>query len=251
MQRKLERGAWKANFARVIAIARFASLFALGASVAAQAAGAPQPPTVTVMTRNVYFGADLLPIALATTAQQLIDAASAIFASAQATKIPERAKAIADEIAAMQPDLVGLQEMVLWRSHFPATFPPSLTPTAENVEFDFLALLQRELAARDAHYETVAVSVDTDVQLPIDAPGRDCVFPSGFFTGACRDMRFTDRTMILARLQPQGPRIHTSNVQVQTFEHNLVLPIPGGVFRSHTGWASVDVQLRGLRRTQT
>src|SRR5436309_2653630 len=188
MQPKLERGASKANFARVIAIARFAALFALGASVAAgaaQAAGAPQPPTVTVMTRNVYFGADLLPIALATTPQQLIDAASAIFASAQATKIPERAEAIADEIAAMQPDLVGLQEMVLWRTHFPATFPPSLTPTAEHVEFDFLALLQQELAARDAHYETVAVSVDSDVQLPIDAPGRDCVFPSGFFTGAC------------------------------------------------------------------
>lgn len=233
---------------------RLAAVLAKAAAISAcivagtgQAASAAPPSTVTVMTRNVYFGADLLPIASATTLQEVIDAASAIFASVQATNFPERARALADEIVATRPDLVGLQEMALWRTRFPATFPPSLTPTAEDVEFDFLALLQQELAARHARYEAVAVRVDNDVQVPADAPGRDCIFSSGFFSGACRDLRFTDRTVILARRHPPGPRVHTSNIQTKTFDQNVMLPILGGVVATRKGWLSVDVQLRGRK----
>jgi len=68
---------------------------------------------VTVMTRNLYIGADVDPIIEAAAAGQLdlipglVDQA---FATMVYTNYPERAGAIADEILAADPDLIGVQE---------------------------------------------------------------------------------------------------------------------------------------------
>ena len=70
---------------------------------------------VTVMTRNLYIGADVDPIIEAAAAglpeliPGLVDQA---FQTMMFTNYPERAGAIADEIAAADPDLIGLQEGV-------------------------------------------------------------------------------------------------------------------------------------------
>jgi len=53
---------------------------------------------ITVETRNLYLGADLTPIVTA-------------LAEITATNFPERAQALAKEIADKQPHLVGLQEV--------------------------------------------------------------------------------------------------------------------------------------------
>src|SRR5437867_5505728 len=76
---------------------------------------------VTVMTRNMYFGADLTPTIAATTVPALILAATHIFAVVNASDVPSRVDGMAAEIAKARPDLVGLQEVAIWR----AVYPPS------------------------------------------------------------------------------------------------------------------------------
>src|SRR5262249_19098814 len=91
--------------------------------------------TVTVMTRNLYIGFDRTPIGTAIAANnipQLQLAVKNAVDTLHATNFPERAQALAAEIAAKQPDLVGLQEVALIRSQFPPDF--SLTPNATTVE---------------------------------------------------------------------------------------------------------------------
>src|SRR5437764_11372797 len=92
-------------------------LLALAASLAAPAALAPaaaQARDVTVMTRNVYLGADLIPLATAP-ADQFRHAATGVFDSVVAGDPDGRMRLIAGEIAKARPDLVGLQEVSLWR----------------------------------------------------------------------------------------------------------------------------------------
>src|SRR3954452_8760570 len=129
-------------------------------TVALAGDGGRNDRAVTVMTRNVYFGADLAPAIAARTVPELIGAATHIFGVVQASNIPARAAAIAAEIADARPDLVGVQEAVLWRSQFPADFAPA--PNATHVEFDYLQLLLDALAARGAPYAVVAVHVTND-----------------------------------------------------------------------------------------
>src|SRR5688500_13208445 len=64
-----------------------------------------------VLTRNLYVGGSLERIFAAATPQEAIEAATVIWATVRATDFPERAEAIAGEIAAHHPHLVGLQEV--------------------------------------------------------------------------------------------------------------------------------------------
>src|SRR6188474_3186180 len=89
---------------------------------------------LTVMTWNLSFGTDLGPIVAATTELEFVTAVATAFTQAQASDFPSRAKAWAEEIERSRPDLVGLQEAVLWRTQSPADFSP--TPNATTVEAD-------------------------------------------------------------------------------------------------------------------
>ncbi len=84
----------------------------------------------------------------------------------QATDFPARAKVLADEIAAVAPHVVGLQEVEVWRSQTPSDFRPH--PNATTVEYDFLALLLYVLAQRGKSYEAVATIQDADAEAPRD-----------------------------------------------------------------------------------
>ncbi|MFD7257969.1 hypothetical protein [Streptomyces sp. NPDC059874] len=98
------------------------------------AASAAEPPaTLRVLTRNLYLGADLAPVLAATTQEALVGAVTTAYGNVRATNFPERAEALADEIADSDPHLVGLQEAVLWRSQTPANPGP-----ATDIEYDFL-----------------------------------------------------------------------------------------------------------------
>src|SRR5688572_27231384 len=101
-----------------------------------------------VMTRNVYLGADLAPAIGAPDLASFVAGNGAVLRQVTATSFPVRAKGLAAEILDAKPDLVGLQEVALWR-----TGPVSLTPllggpkTASTVRYDFLELLLAELNA--------------------------------------------------------------------------------------------------------
>src|SRR4051812_26667826 len=91
----------------------------LSASPAALKEGGNGEKDVTVMTQNLYFGADLAPAIAALASGDgaaIVGAVSAAFANVGATNFPQRAKAIAREVVATKPDLIGLQEAALWRT---------------------------------------------------------------------------------------------------------------------------------------
>jgi hypothetical protein len=87
---------------------------------------------------------------------------------------PERAQALAAEIAANDPDIVGLQEAVLLRTDTPADGAAS---PAENVLADYLDILLQALEAQGAHYAPVAVVTNADNELPT-ALGSTSVSPT-------------------------------------------------------------------------
>ena len=98
---------------------------------------------LNVMTRNMFIGTDFGPILTATTFDQFASEVAIAYLHVQQSNIPERAAALAKEIRAKQPDLVGLQEASIWR-----TGP--LFGAATTVTYDALQSLLDELAARTA-----------------------------------------------------------------------------------------------------
>ena len=122
------------------------TLVLLVAVPGAATAGAKQPPgkdkrQLSVMTQNLYLGSTLTPAITATTPAAFLAAVAQIYGTAVATNFPRRAEAIADTIAAEEPDLVGLQEVTKWIAQ--RTVAGSALPS-----YDFLAILQAELAER-------------------------------------------------------------------------------------------------------
>src|SRR5262245_1824573 len=171
------------------------------AALAAPAAQADQPHPfsgdrqVTVMTRNLYLGTDLTPIFAAPSPPALFAAVGAAWAQVQANDFPARAEALADEIAAAEPDLVGLQEAMLFRTDVPPDGPA--TP-AETVAYDFVDLLVAALAQRGLDYAPAASFTGTDAELPAGLPPT-------------KDVRLTDRVVVLVRDDARGSELKVSN----------------------------------------
>lgn len=180
---------------------------------------------VTVMTRNIFFGADLSLIAGAQTPAQLVVAASNAYQSVIATNFPERSVALAGEIAATQPALIGLQEVALWRTG------PAFDPApAEEVQYDFLQLLLNELASHGLPYEVVAVVSGLDAETPTRL---------GF------DVRLTIRDVVLVRADLKAADLKLLNVQTGHYAAALTLTSPVATFTFPRHWAAVDVKFRG------
>ena len=74
------------------------ALVAVLAALLGAAASARKPVTVTVMTRNLYLGANLDPIVKAKSLPDALNAVAADWAQVQANDFPVRARAIAREI---------------------------------------------------------------------------------------------------------------------------------------------------------
>ena len=163
---------------------------------------------VKVMTYNLYLGAEIFALVGLPTDQVPIVAAQ-LFADVQATDFPARAEAIADLIAEEDPDLIGLQEVTWFRTD---PSDGSETPNASTTAFDFLALLQAALDARDLDYRVAATTTNADVEIPSTTDGAT-------FT----DIRLTDRDVILARGD-----VETSGAVEETFSQGVTAPVPIG-----------------------
>jgi endonuclease/exonuclease/phosphatase family metal-dependent hydrolase len=186
-----------------------------------------EPVTVKVMTRNLFLGADLLPVVTVQTVEEIPPQVASLWQTMQRTDLPGRAKLLAAEIAAARPDLVGLQEAVVFYKQVPSDFSFAAPKTnAATVEHDFIKLVQSELVALGAEYEVAATLDNSDVELP----AADAAAPF--------DVRMTDRIGILAR---KG--VQVTGKQSSHYTAHVPFTIPIGV----TMGAPVDL-IRGVLR---
>jgi len=118
---------------------------------------------VSVMSRNMYIGADVDPVLAAIVGgdpQQMLAALQAALGQLQRTDFPTRVAAIADEIALTRPHVVGLQEV-----YDLDVVPAYLGLPGDPVHLRFLDALQAALAARRVHYAVAGTNTLTDVTL--------------------------------------------------------------------------------------
>ncbi|MGW8367558.1 MAG: hypothetical protein ACWGPN_02625, partial [Gammaproteobacteria bacterium] len=196
---------------RLIGCAITALLFALSAS--AETGGKPRKAKIKVVTYNLYVGADIFRV-FDPPDCGVPQAVSDIYDIIQQNNFVERAEAIADQIMAEEPHVIGLQEVALIRTQFPGN---SLAPDGSGIEFlgdfptdprftfkldagdvqyDYLQILLDALAARGLHYVAV------EDASPVNA---DTEFPAIDFDPYCSpisipmDVRLTDRDVILVR----------------------------------------------------
>ncbi len=177
------------DWVQVKSISQLVALIALFTLASAAAPAIAHDDGVTVMTRNLYLGGDImrpldamqgLPpeqqgpafVAANTTLRAIVDQ----------TNFPLRSRRLALEIAATQPDLIGLQEVALWRRG-----PLDGTP-ATTVDYDFLTTLVGDLAAIGTGYEVVHAQQESDVSGP------------AVLAGSLQNVRLTMRDAILRRV---------------------------------------------------
>jgi endonuclease/exonuclease/phosphatase family metal-dependent hydrolase len=170
---------------------------------------------LTVMTWNVYLGADLTPLITTMSAQDIPKRVTEVFRQFLATHVPVRAKAIALHIASKKPDLVGLQEAELFQL---------IVPHVNIVTYDFVELLLGELRNLGLHYEVAAKNDNLPVLLPSIQGNL---------------VRFLDRDVILKR---KGIGLKVVRKQIANFNTNFEVQIGGEMIEIVRGWSSIDVK---------
>jgi hypothetical protein len=199
----------------------------------------PPPPApnevVGVMTRNLYLGADLTPAIVAGTPEALFAAAGQILGEVEHNDFPTRAEGLADEILTEKPDLVGLQEVALWRTAPPNPEVLTKGPSATTVKYDYLQELLGELNAGGTQYEVVVVQNEFDFEVPADTEGSAAPDLNG---------RLTMRDVILKR---SGADVETWNAEGDNFDTLLPIPILGTPLPVKRGWTATNASVRGSR----
>jgi len=230
-----------------------ALIAAAAAALLAPAAGtaakkAKKDPTVTVMTRNLYLGADLGPAIGAPDLESAINGAGEIINDVDASDFPARAKLLAAEIAKAKPDLLGLQEVALWKDQTPSDLgapPLGVGEPATHVRYDFLKLLQKQLRKRGADYSVAALTKEFSAELPADTDNSNATGEPIF--GADMDGSLTMRDAILVR---KGGKVKVSKPDGGNFA-NRYEPVVGGItIPVDRGWESVEARVKGTKRTK-
>ncbi len=228
---------------RTVLATTAAALTALALTAAPASAAppdrAPGKP-VTVMTRNIYLGADInRPVNAALAAQEAGGSATHIVQAlavatdatrriVDATDFPARSRLLAREIATARPDLVGLQEVALWRSG-PLQLDQVGVPNATTVDYDFLGLLLDALAAEGTPYRAAVVGTRADVEAPsFTATGADP-----------RDIRLTMHDVVLQRADT-GLRVLDTGDEI--YDVNLPVTIAGVPMNFSRGYQWADVR---------
>ncbi len=196
--------------------------------------GQANPPGITVLTWNVYYGTDPTPL-LTAPADQVPFVAASVWGLVQQTNFPARAGALAQAIAARRPHLVGVEEAAIYRLQHPGDLAFGGTQPATQVVYDFLALLADSLAARGLHYVVAAADSTTDVELPVITGVAPATGIPTF-----DDVRLTDRDAVLARADVQ-----IAHAQHAPYAAFIPVSIGGAQAGVYEGWSSIEATVGG------
>jgi len=200
----------------------------VAAAAAAPPAAARPAAKLTVMTRNVYLGGNIaLPIP-ARSREEFEQKTTQLWEEVRTTDFPSRSRLLAREVRRTRPDVIGLQEVALWRRGADGVKDGAATP-ATTVVYDFLGLLRSRLRAAGQRYRVARVQNEADIEAPVSM---------GY------DVRLTMRDVVLVRVR-KGLRVRRrlGGNYAATFE----VPTAIGTLSSRRGWAGIDGTLQGRR----
>lgn len=221
----------------LVLIASMAALWAASSAAYAQSLSAFNSD-LRFMTYNINEGTDYKEIQGATTQTEFLVAIGQTITQVRATNSPERMPAIAKQIIAAKPLLIGLQEVNRWY-----TGPVDLTTGhcgAVTLEYDFLTELMTALRKQGAHYKVVSSAPNWEL-----GPMPGLIQSTGQFL--C--VKVADRIAILARTDLDPAKFQLTNPQKGQYENVLMFPLPGPEPKSYVpfkrGWASIDASFLG------
>ncbi len=190
--------------------------------------------SLNVMSRNVYLGADIGRFASIDPSDPaaLISTTTTFFGIVQATDFNTRAQGLAQEIATLNPDVIGLQEMSIFRTQSVSDFAQIPVPNAQDVQFDFISILTAALEAQNLDYVIAAKNRNTDIEFPILLDPTDST--------SLGDGRMTMYDVILVK---NG--ISFSN----TKERNYLTTASLSGISVLRGYSSIDIRLNGQTAT--
>jgi endonuclease/exonuclease/phosphatase family metal-dependent hydrolase len=204
------------------ALAAAASLLLIAAPAQAQ----DRSRDITVMARNLYLGADLIPLAVPRDQAAFEQAAAERYQTVLQNDFATRAKAIAREVRRAKPDLIGLQEAARWLRGPDGVKDGTATP-ANQVVYDSTDVLLRELRALGQRYRVVAGRDWFDFEAP---------------TALGFDVRLIQRDVVLIR---NGSRVRAGRTFRGGFRDTFDPPTQIGVARQLRGWVGVDARVGG------
>ena len=190
-------------------------------------------PKLKVMTRNLYLGTDILKIFSFEDPREVPLLVAEGFQQVKDSNFHIRAQALAEEIDLKKPDLIGLQEVSLFRLQTPGDFLNGNSMVATDVVFDYLQILMEALEVRGLKYEVVSENKNSDVEVPMLASGAQ-------EESRIDDLRLTNRDVILKRVGVQ-----TRNLQESHFSTNLEGELRGIPIKIVRGYTSVIAKVRG------
>jgi endonuclease/exonuclease/phosphatase family metal-dependent hydrolase len=194
----------------------------------AAAARAKAKPDVTIMSRNLYLGADIIKLVSATDVAGEQQQVQALHQVVNQTNFPLRAQALAAEVAATKPDVIGLQEVA--RYYRTPDGAAAGTPATQPL-YDWMTLLQAELAKRRQSYRVVVEQTEIDITVP-SAEGLR--------------LRLKLGNAVLVRTG-KGARVSAVRPLSGQFAHQLQVALPDQSVALHRGYAGLDGVVGGRR----
>jgi endonuclease/exonuclease/phosphatase family metal-dependent hydrolase len=187
------------------------------------ATAAAKPQDLKVMVRNVYLGADIVKLATPTNREDFERNATELFQIVQQNDYATRAKALAAEIRATKPDVIGVQEAAIWR-----TGPKDDPAPAANVVYDSTEVLLKELASLGQQYRV--------------AGGRDWLDVEGPTT--TQDVRLVQRDVVLVR---RNSKMKVNRSFQGGYTEHFDVQTQAGLAQSLRGWVGIDATLAGRK----
>ena len=191
--------------------------------------GSSDTEPLTVMTYNVYVGADMLPLLGITNLLEVPGAVAGLYDETIASDFPGRAAGIANTVKAHQPHIIGLQEISLIRMQSPGDRLTGGEP-AEEVVLDFLEILMDALQAAGLNYRVAAKVQNFDIEMPMSAAGSLTEYD---------DVRLTDYDVILARDDVTVSRPTQMNYTAMLSVEELFISVA-------RGYVAVDATVTGV-----
>ena len=194
--------------------------------------------TVKFMTYNESLGSGL-SARFANSLDELCDKAGENVREVDASNPPLRMKGVAQNILSEMPDFVGLQEADALYTQTPPDNGPLLGGTdATTVRYDYVDLILDRLNKGEKRYKVVTVheEFEFEIKANVDGIGSGC-------DGSETDARLVTQNAILKRV---GAGVKTSDVQQQSYRHQLSFDLLGSVpYPVPRGWESLEATVRG------